>query len=273
MKERPVFAFDHEPSFAELWDRYLCVVQYPGTSFDGKGSDEGFVSDLAKLCALKKITSSSKILDTCCGTGFPALHLRKCGFDVDCMDASDDMIAVFKKNALDLNVSDSAIKCNWEHMHDHLKTSSYDMLLCRGNSFIYAPGGWNSPLAIDRDQAMKVYQETFKIFYSMLKPGGYAYIDKFVDNEKPKHETIARVKVGNGAEREMKISLEIKSASKQRRAELCVDDGGDGECYTSTSCNVSAAEMEQLIMEAGFTILERPVLESEKHWDIFFAEK
>ena len=82
--------FEKEPLFAELWDACLYNLLYDSNEY---------VKEIINLFEKNKIRKDSKIIDTSAGTGFPSIELTEKGYDIDCMDATDDEIEVFSRKA------------------------------------------------------------------------------------------------------------------------------------------------------------------------------
>lgn len=131
-KQIPMLRFTQEPSFADLWDACVYTLLYDSV---------GYTEELEALFAEKRISKKSKIIDVSCGGGFPALHLIEDGYTVDCMDAFQDEVDLFHKKAKALGLKAKAKKAYWSEIPNLYPKESYDLVMCRGNSFIYAGGG------------------------------------------------------------------------------------------------------------------------------------
>jgi 2-polyprenyl-3-methyl-5-hydroxy-6-metoxy-1,4-benzoquinol methylase len=133
-KKLSLLKFKKEPIFAELWDACVYNLLY---------NPKKYIKDILRIFKKNKITKKSKIIDVSAGTGFPALELTKKGYEIDCMDAMDDEIKVFTKKAKKKGLKTKCKKLTWLEIPQYYKKENYNLVFCRGNSFIYAAGGWN----------------------------------------------------------------------------------------------------------------------------------
>jgi glycine/sarcosine N-methyltransferase len=256
--------FGKEPLFAELWDACLYNLLY---------DSKKYVKEVSKLFNKNKITKKSKIIDTSAGTGFPALELIEQGYELDCMDAMDDEIKVFNKKAKEKGLKDRCKKLTWLEIPKVYKNNHYDLVFCRGNSFIYAGGGWNESQKINKRKSLEAYEKTLKIFYDLLDEGGLFYVDKFKDSEKP-HKT----KVGEVVIKNKKYDLlfynEVKRKLRQRYAAmLLLDENGKEKGLPNITYLLSEKELIQMMKKVGFKNIKKTNLKSEGHFDIWLAKK
>ena len=162
------------------------------------------------------------------------------------------------------------MKASWKEIHKYYANNSYDLLLCRGNSFIYADGGWNEKIEVDPRRALESYRITLKEFYNILKPGGFLYIDKFYDNENPQKKYVARIKIGDRPIAKLLVYLEIIPKLKIRRAQFLIHNkDGSEKGLPNITYNLQAKELNELLNEAGFNKIEKPRLKYEST-GIFF---
>lgn len=256
--------FRKEPVFAELWDACLYNLLYDAKKY---------VKEILELFKKNGINKESKIIDTCSGTGFPSLELIENGFKVDCMDASEDEIGVFSKKAKEKNLKEKCKKISWAEIPKNYKKENYDFAFCRGNSFIYAAGGWNKSQQIDKEKNLNKYKETLKIFYDLLKEGGILYIDKFKDSEKPHKTKVGEVLVGN-KKYKLLFYNEVNKEKKERYAAMLMkDENGKEEGLPNITYLLSGEELEQMLKEVGFKEIEKIELKNEWHFDVWLAHK
>ncbi len=116
-------------------------------------------------------TRAKDILDCACGTGFPALDLIKRGFQLTCTDGSEAMLSKFHDKARKERVSARATRVLWKDLHHHYP-NYFDVVMCRGNSLIYADG-WEECRAPGYD----VIKEALVSFRRCLRPDGRLYVD------------------------------------------------------------------------------------------------
>jgi hypothetical protein len=183
------FNFSSEPSFAELWDKCVNNLLY---------NISDYIRDIEELFSSKGINKFSKIIDISAGGGFPALDLSLQGYTIDCIDSSDDQVKLFNKKAEEYKLNIRCKRAFWRDIPSFNKNNEYDFLFCRGNSFIYAGGGWNVEQNINEIEVKKAFEQTLQFFYSLLKSGGYMYIDKFKDTEVSHYKTVCEIKVAGG---------------------------------------------------------------------------
>ncbi len=112
-----------------------------------------------------------EVLDCACGSGFPSLDLHRAGYRVTCTDASPQMLERFRLNAKEEGSSLLPLQARWEEL-DSLYPSRFDVVMCRGSSFIYA-GTWDS--AADPD--FSALERSLKSMAGCLRPGGRLYVD------------------------------------------------------------------------------------------------
>ena len=156
------------------------------------------------------------------------------------MDLMDDQIEVFNDKIEKLRIPLKVLKASWKEIHKYYAKNSYDLLLCRGNSFIYADGGWNKKIEVVPKRALESYSITLKEFYNILKPGGFLYIDKFYDNEKPQKNpdiegTAEKIEKSIG---EKAFIIDRKKESALQRKELHPDINGTAEKIVDTQGQV-----------------------------------
>ena len=256
--------FNKEPEFADLWDACLYKLLY---------NYKKHTSEIIDLFKKINISKKSLILDSSAGTGFIALHLRKKGYKVDCMDPMDDEVRVFKRKAREIGVSQQIKKISWQDIPSSYKNKKFDLIFCRGNSFIYADGGWNVSKKISKISSFKAYEETLKIFYNQLNDNGYLYLDKYPDNEKPHKDIVGQIKVKNKAPEDLifytkKISKKrYREAAMLRRNYLGKESG-----LPNMTFDLKENEVEKMLNKVGFKF-KKLKLKSEKHFVVWLAQK
>ena len=256
--------FDYEPEFAELWDACLHNLLY---------DKDSYVGDILDLFKKLKITPSSKILDTCAGSGFISLYLRQNGYDVNCMDLMVDEIRCFRKNARKLDIEDRINQLSWEQIPTLYLPETYDFLFCRGNSFIYADGGWNQEQTVNPETSLRDYERTLKIFYDTLKTGGYLYIDKFPDSEEPNNDIVAKLSIGGS--KEDLVFYTKRFPEKGFREARMIRRAQDGKeiSVPNKTYDLKENELENMLLRVGFKEVNRIELDSEKNFSVWLARK
>lgn len=259
------FAFDHEPSFAELWEVCVYNLMYDVARY---------CDDIEKMFAYIGITNTSRIIDVAGGGGFPALDLAARGFTIDCIDGFSDEVVLFNQRAEERGVSTRCKQVLWSELPGAFSSQTHDFMFCRGNSFIYAGGGWNELVEINKQSALKKYRDTAKIFFDLLKPGGYLYIDKFKDSEVSHKETVAQIRVNSGEPEDLIFWTERFPEKKIRRASMIrrKTDGSESGIPNITY-DLTFPELEEILKEAGFSSVETLAIPSEHYFDIRIARK
>ena len=249
-------------SFAQLWR--ICIYNF---MYDVPR----YVHDIEKIFNKNNLIKYSKILDSCAGVGFPAIEITKKGYKIDCMDATEDEIIEFKDNARKQNVDLTCKKLKWSEIPEQYPRNHYDFIFCRGNSFIYAPGGWNEYKKVNKKESLKEYKKTLKIFYSILKEGGILYLDKFSDREKPGRVKIGEVKFGE-REYDLFFYREMKEGYREA-AMILVDENGNEEGLLNIAYSLRFNEVISMMKEVGFKKIQKIKLKSEEYFDIILAYK
>tara|TARA_Y100000310_G_C20443706_1_gene697326 strand:+ start:63 stop:845 length:783 start_codon:yes stop_codon:yes gene_type:complete len=256
--------FSKEPEFADLWDACLYNLLY---------KEREYTSEILQLFKRIKIDETSKILDSSAGTGFIALHLRKKGFCINCMDPLDDEVRVFKRKARKMNISQQIRKIFWKDIPRSYNNKKFDFIFCRGNSFIYADGGWNERQNVSAKFSLESYKNTLQIFYNQLNEGGYLYLDKFPDNEKPHKDKVGEIQIGNNEPEELYFYTKKIPAKRYREAAMIRKNRvGNESSIPNMTFDLKEKEVEIMLKEVGFTF-EKIKLKSEKHFVVWLAKK
>lgn len=264
-QEKEKMIFDHQPTFAELWE--MCVYKF-------LYNERTYCDELEGLLQSHGISKQSKILDVCAGGGFPALGLIERGYLIDSADGSPDEVELYNRRAGERGISSVCKEVMWSDLPTEFVEGTYDLVLCRGNSFIYAVGGWNKEAKIDAAQSLADYANTARMFTRMLKPEGLLYIDKFKDSETSHKETVARIRIGNGEPEDLIFWTERFSDKKIRRASMLRKKADGTETGTpNVSYDLTFPELVSALTAAGFTGISPVTLSSEKIFDTLLARK
>jgi SAM-dependent methyltransferase len=256
--------FKKQPTFAELWD--ACVYQLLYNISDYK-------QDIEKLFAQLDVTKDSAIIDVAAGGGFPALDLVKDGYNFICTDGSPDEVDLFNEKSIQTDLTVKCSEVHWDNLSDKFPPSSFDFLFCRGNSFIYAAGGWNENVAVQAEKSLSIYRKTLSIFYDLLKSGGWIYLDKFKDSETTHRVKVADIQVGNGQKEELIFWTERFPEQKIRRASMIRKNGDVENAVPNITYDLSSLELEQLFQDVGFKNVQKIELPSEQNFDVWIAQK
>jgi hypothetical protein len=259
-----LFTFDHEPTFAELWD--VCVYNLLYQVGD-------YIRDVESLFQKLGISKESKIIDTSAGGGFPGIELAKDGYNIVCTDGFDDEVELFNQKAEGQGVDARCAKTFWKDLPALFQGNTFDFLFCRGNSFIYAGGGWNAMAEVNREESEKNYIETLKVFYDLLKPGGWMYIDKFKDEETTHQEKVCEIKVNNGRVEDLIFWTERFPEQKIRQASMIRKQGDTERKTPNITYDLSSQELESFLAGIGFKSIQKTSIPSEKVFDVWIAQK
>jgi hypothetical protein len=207
------------------------------------------------------------------GGGFPGIELVKEGYDLVCTDGFVDEVELFNQKAEALALSTRCAEVFWKDLPNMYEKESFDFLFCRGNSFIYADGGWNSMLQVKSETSMRSYQDTLQIFYDLLRPGAWIYIDKFKDMETSHYEKVCEIEVGDNPIEELIFWTERFPEKNIRQASM-IRKSGDVEKKTpNITYNLSGEELESTLKTVGFKNIEKISLPSEDHFSVWIAQK
>ncbi|MBP6060576.1 MAG: aminotransferase class V-fold PLP-dependent enzyme [Candidatus Pacebacteria bacterium] len=260
-----VLDVENEPTFPELWK----LAEYK-LLYDSKE----YFADMEHLFDKIGINKQSKMLDTAVGPGFFSTELLREGYDLSTADKNPNMILPFQQSLKEIGINHKTTISSWLELPKYYKNESFDLLLNRGNTFIYAAGGWNEMSFINKNETLDIMRKTLKTYYDLLKPGGYLYLDKFRDSEIPDKKVVARLNIENKKEREDIIFyVERKPEQSVRFAQMLLrDKDGKEKGLPNVAYDLSENEMESLLREVGFKFSRVP-LKSERHFVVWLAQK
>lgn len=260
-----ILAVEDEPAFPELWKLNEYKLLY---------DPKEYIAEMENLFGKIGVTKNSKILDTCVGPGFFSTELLKAGYDLATADKNPNMIVPFQNTLKEIGIDHTTVISPWLDLGKHFNPESFDLLLNRGNSFIYAAGGWNQMADITRDESLDLMKKTLKVYYDLLKSGGYLYIDKFRDSEIPDKKVVARLDIENPKDqKDLVFYVERKPEQGVRFAQMLLrDKNGTEKGLPNVAYDLSSDELESMLKEIGFKI-ERPSIKSERHFSVWLAQK
>ncbi len=122
------------------------------------GFSNRLVNDFGPIKNLVDKFNVKKALDAGCGSGVHSIILSKAGVDVTGLDASEEMLALARKNSLKEGVEFPLVHEYYESMPNEW-TDSFDAVFCMANSLVGVETGERLALAM-------------KSFQRVLKPGG-----------------------------------------------------------------------------------------------------
>lgn len=244
------------PDVGTVWD--LCIA----IEYDSDELVRGLATWLGTPDGLQ-------ILDCACGSGFPALDLRRLGYELTCTDASGPMLDRFRLNARAAGVDLRPIRARWEEL-DSLYDNAFDVVLCRGCSFLYA-GTFDDN--VDPDAA--ALDASLKSFLHVLRPGGRLYVDAPLEEnlgeEEPRWvEHAPRTIDGRRIEMRERISADRRARIRRWEVELSID--GALFSLERRSHYMPHADLLELIRGAGFEHVARIEVTGESY-AVFVGQK
>lgn len=265
MNTVPTYRFPSVPSFHQLWD--VCMERHlttPATLLD----------DLETVFARHGVTRSSLILDTCCGSGSFDIALMNRGYDLTTTDGDSEMLKLFRKNLAENSIVLEPIFSKWSALPSVFGDKKFDVLICCGNSFIYAGGYWNCDGEIDREKALGNILETLKTFRSLLAPGGIFLVDKPADDEQTTRELIAHVCVADSEMYDVFFSIVFDVTGQRRNAQILLRHKVTGEeiGVPNVAYHLKDAELKELLIEAGFAGIDHLPLALGQHFPTWIVK-
>lgn len=262
-----VLEVETAPRSADLWKITEYQLLYDVNAY---------VEEMEKLFEKIKIDKSSKILDTMVGPGFFTTEMLQKGYNIDTADFNQDSVLPFVENVKELGLKQVVTVGSWLDLPQHYKNKSFDLLFNRGNSIIYAAGGWNEIKPINREESIAKTLETLKTFCGLLKPGGYLYIDKYRDSEIPDQKVAARLIIKDiKEEKDVVFTVDRKANENARHRQLLLRDrdGKEDVLLTGYVYDLTEAELEDLLHQAGFFKVEKLNFKQERHFVVWLAQK
>jgi methylase of polypeptide subunit release factors len=258
----PQFTFDHEPTFAELWE--VCSGLFY--------NEKAYCDDMEHLLSSHNITTKTPVIDVAAGSGFPGLGLVRRNYNITCSDGAEDEVSLLNKRSTEEGLDLECKQIFWTDLNKHFSPESFDAVLCRGNSFIYAGGGWNQDAEVNAEQSLTAYREAATQFAQLLTPGGILYVDKFLDTEVSHRDTVASIDV-EGKKEDLIFWTQRFPEEKIRRASM-IRTGANGETgIPNITYDLTFPELEKILLESGFRSVEKSTFPSEKLFGALIAKK
>ena len=116
---------------------------------------------------------------------------------------------------------------------------------------------------------------TLKVYYELLKKGGYLYVDKYRDSEIPAKKVVAKLKIKEtNEEKDIIFSVERKPKKNIRYAQMLLrDKNGKEKGLPNMAYDLTEDELETLLKEVGFSSIKKTKLRNEKHFVVWLAKK
>ena len=220
--------------------------------------------------ALKDLNTTT-ILDCAGGSGYPSIELKEMGWDVSYSDATDSMINFFKQKSESKALNIPAYQSKWESLSENIP-NRYDALMCSGNSIINI-NSYDEETPFTKEAVIANIKLAAKEFYTLLNDYGVLYIDLYtaecampkapysVTTSSPTHRVFRTISYD--PIRNLRYNLSTMSSLTD-----------DSEFDTlSKSIPILSEELIGLLLEAGFSRVERAAVSDADYVDSFFAFK
>jgi SAM-dependent methyltransferase len=264
-------------SYADIWNQQVRLL-WPET----------YPDSLSK--AFTKLNVKS-ILDCAGGTGYPAIELKKMGWDISYSDGSETLVSYFQKRIEDNKLDIPAYQSRWETLTKEVP-QTYDALMCSGNSFITI-NTYENDQPLTKASVTQNMRQAVREFYSMLKPNGVLYIDIFKEShgfpEKPwsirtKSDTHRLyTTVSYDRRRNIRTTLTtitplINNSTESPLKNLTQADDKELDAFLEEDiiCKffpIRTEELINLLKEAGFSRVEHAETDDAEYVNSFFAFK
>ncbi len=249
-----------EHALAELWERCSNELRPP----------EIVVPALETLLRSEGITEEKLILDVAGGFGFPSIDLALRGWQVVYSDGSLAMLERAMRNA-DLRGAPGYLftfqtvgytALPWQAYPSEVANESFDALLCMGNSLPYV-ASWGKE-AGNCNRGLPKIRKTLRQFFRVLSPGGILYVDKQPESQVHEEETVGPFDV-NGRTVNVTCIIDNDYTRSRRHWTLSVTDCERSvrTVYPSTGYLLSEEKLLSLLQDAGFSDIQKHVLDGE----------
>lgn len=239
-----------------------------------------FYSDKSIVNALRdwlRERSASSVIDVAGGTGFPIIELALMNFDVTYVDGSHAMARSFLEHCghRKLEKIPNALVCRWGGIN-RVMPRRFDALLCRGNSLAYI-NSWRDQG--DKDARELNIDDALADFYSLLKPGGYMYLDKYrfnpADINSPSSNRVNGVQChGTRWSIEWEICISPNTRKRTWRGEYWDELGSTRSKFELTSVLFSTDEVIEACRRAGFIVTpQKKEVGGETNFDVITARR
>lgn len=209
------------------------------------------------------------VLDCACGSGFPALELHLLGYRLTCTDGSAFMLERFRRNARAASVAIEPREARWEEL-GVLYPASFDAVLCRGCSLIYA-----GTFETDAEPDWSILVSSAESFARCLRPGGRLYVDTSLEEELHRDftevvEYAPRMIDGHSVEWSEHLSVDPQARVRHWKVSLQID--GKSVDFERKSHYVPHAEFVSLLEDAGLEDVRRIEVPGERY-AVFVGER
>ncbi len=247
---------------AEMWDCCLMAM------YDGWTGRISYVQALKKLLADKGFTREARILDAACGTGFAAIDLANDGYNITAIDGSEEMLERFRSIAETASVRLVPRQVRWGVLNGTFGPSLFDVVLCRGNSLVYA-NSWSTE--DEKATGKEDVLGTLCAFHDVLLYDGLLYVDCAREDERP-HEKLLDLSPYSGTDVYIKWRIDYFGKVRRWTAQFG-DSQGIRHQVSCKSYLLAPGELVELLEMAGFNDIQRVPVEGEKNYDVYLARK
>jgi SAM-dependent methyltransferase len=239
---------DH-PDVGTLWD--LCL----SSEYDRDQLVRGITEWLGPPDGLK-------LLDCACGSGFPALELHRLGYRVTCTDGSSFMLERFRSNAEAAGIAITPQEARWEEL-DSLFAASFDVVICRGCSLIYA-----GTFETDAKPSRAALESSVGSMVRCLRPGGRLYVDTpendSSDDGQPRWSSHPpRTIDGHRVEIDERVIADPEAGLRRWNVQLRIDDHAYD--FERHSHYLRDEEFVAMLREAGLEDVGRAQVNGERY--------
>lgn len=237
------------PEIGDVWEWCLSV------EYDRQALLAGLTDWLGPPAGLR-------ILDASCGSGFPALELRRLGYRVACSDGSAVMLERFRRNAEIAGLPTDAMRATWDELGT-LLPGRFDVVLCRGCSLIYA-GTWDS----ESDPDPGALRRSIRGLVGCLSPGGRLYLDvaeevETRDEDPPWAEHAHRTAAGKPVLLRERVVAEVEAGIRRWQVEAECD--GRTTRLERKSHYLPHAQLVEICRGEGLADFQRIVVPGESY--------
>jgi SAM-dependent methyltransferase len=205
-----------------------------------------------------------RVLDSACGSGFPALDLIRRGYAVTCSDGSPRMLERFRRNAAAAAVAVRPQRHRWEELWRH-HAAAFDVVLCRGSSLIYA-GTWDG----EERPSREVLDRSVESLVRCVRPGGRLYVDttRAEDLAAPSASSRSELVLADGARVILQERIETDLDRGVRSWTAVVRSAEGVHTFGRQSHQLPHAELVDLLGRAGLRGV-RPVEVPGERYQVF----
>jgi len=213
--------------------------------------------------------NTSSVLDCACGTGRHAILFAKNGLSVTGIDIDQEMIRLARENAVGAGVEVRFEAAAFSELNRLFPSPQFDAVICVGNSLSQLPG-------------LPAVEKAIRNMAAVSRPGGILVLHLLNYRSLLKKEMVVqplRV-VGGEGHREFFQKIFIPRA---HRVEIVMVHAREGINSWSSDVTrgvllpVDAADLERLVIRAGFTRVEMRgdysggLFDREASWDLILT--